>query len=81
MTDLIRFNIPLVTGGELDNLKNIFNNKFSGDGSYTKKCNSWLESNCKVTKALLTTSCTHALEMAAILIDTKPGDENINSGK
>ena len=77
MTDLIRFNIPLVTGGELDNLKNIFNNQFSGDGSYTKKCNSWLESNCKVRKALLTTSCTHALEMAAILIDTKPGDEII----
>ena len=77
MTDLIRFNIPLVTGGELDNLKNIFNNKFSGDGSYTKKCNAWLESNCKVRKALLTTSCTHALEMAAILIDTKPGDEII----
>jgi len=77
MTDFIRFNIPLVTGGELDNLKNIFNNQFSGDGSYTKKCNSWLESNCKVRKALLTTSCTHALEMAAILIDTKPGDEII----
>ena len=77
MNDLIRFNIPLVTGGELDNLKNIFNDKFSGDGIFTKKCNSWLESNCEVKKALLTTSCTHALEMAAILIDTKPGDEII----
>jgi dTDP-4-amino-4,6-dideoxygalactose transaminase len=78
MTALIKFNIPLVTGNEIENLKNIIvNNKFSGDGKYTEKCNSWLETNCKVNKVLLTTSCTHALEMAAILINTKPGDEII----
>ena len=77
MNDLIRFNIPLVTGGELDNLKNIFNKKFSGDGIFTKKCNSWLENNGDGKKARLTTSCTHALDLASILIDTKPGDEII----
>jgi dTDP-4-amino-4,6-dideoxygalactose transaminase len=78
VTKPIRFNIPLITGNELDNLQSVIvNDKFSGDGEYTKKCNSWLESNCKVSKALLTTSCTHALEMAAILIDTKSGDEII----
>ena len=75
---MIQFNAPLITGNELNNLNNVIaSKKFSGDGSYTKKCNSWLESNCKVKRALLTTSCTHALEMAAILIDTKPGDEII----
>lgn len=74
----IQFNVPLVTGDETSNLKNVIvNNKFSGDGEYTKKCNSWLEEKCKVNKALLTTSCTHALEMAAMLIDTRPGDEII----
>jgi dTDP-4-amino-4,6-dideoxygalactose transaminase len=75
---MILFNSPLVTGNELNNLSNVIENRrFSGDGVYTKKCNSWLENHCKVKKALLTTSCTHALEMAAILIDTKPGDEII----
>lgn len=77
MNDLIKFNIPLVTGGELENIKKVFEQKFSGDGYYTKKCNLWLEHNLSVKKALLTTSCTHALEMAAILIDIKPGDEVI----
>ena len=52
-------------------------NKFSGDGTYTKKCNSWLENNFNGSKALLTTSCTHALEMAAILINVQAGDEII----
>jgi len=75
---MIKFNSPLVTGSELNNLRNVIERGvFSGDGVYTKKCNSWLENHCKVKKALLTTSCTHALEMAAILIDTKPGDEII----
>jgi dTDP-4-amino-4,6-dideoxygalactose transaminase len=74
----IPFNTPLVTGDEINNLKKVIaNDKFSGDGEYTKKCNSWLESHCKVNKALLTTSCTHALEMAAMLIDTQPADEII----
>ncbi len=78
MSILIQFNNPLVTGGEIKNLHDVFtSNKFSGDGEYTKKCNSWLESHCKTSKALLTTSCTHALEMAAMIIDIKPGDEVI----
>jgi dTDP-4-amino-4,6-dideoxygalactose transaminase len=74
----IVFNIPSITGNETKNIREVFDNKkFSGDGEYTKKCNNWLEKNCNVNKALLTTSCTHALEMAAILIDTKLGDEII----
>lgn len=52
--------------------------KISGDGEFTKKCNSWFEENYHCKKALLTTSCTHALEMAAILIDTKQDDEIIS---
>ena len=49
----------------------------SGDGEFTKKCHGWLERNTGTAKALLTHSCTAALEMAAILIDLKPGDEVI----
>ncbi len=76
----IKFNTPLLIGGELDNIKEVFFRKaFSGDGIYTRRCNSWLESHCNGSKALLTTSCTHALEMSAILIDIKPGDEVIMS--
>jgi len=51
--------------------------KISGDGMFTKKCHQWLEENFECEKALLTTSCSHALDMAAILIDTKEGDEII----
>jgi dTDP-4-amino-4,6-dideoxygalactose transaminase len=51
--------------------------KFSGDGDYTKKCHNFFETAFKTQKALLTTSCTHALEMAAILLDIRPGDEVI----
>ena len=51
--------------------------KICGDGQFTKKCNAWLEDNTNTTKALLTTSCTHATEMAAILADINPGDEVI----
>lgn len=51
--------------------------KICGDGEFTKKSNAWLEKKCNVNKALLTTSCTHALEMSAILCNIKPGDEVI----
>jgi dTDP-4-amino-4,6-dideoxygalactose transaminase len=51
--------------------------KISGDGEFTKKCHDWFEQSLKCEKALLTTSCTHALEMAAILLDIKEGDEII----
>lgn len=78
MPESILFNIPLVTGNEITNYQNILNKKkFSGDGEFTKKCNHWIEKKFKINKALLTTSCTHALEMAALLINTKPGDEII----
>lgn len=75
---LIKFNIPPYLGGELKNIeKAIKNEKICGDGEFTKKCNHWLEEKTGTKKALLTTSCTHALEMAALLCDIKPGDEVI----
>lgn len=75
---VIPFNIPLVTGKEKAYLAEaLMNLKFSGDGTFTKKCNAWLEERVGCSKALLTTSCTHALEMAALLINTRPGDEVI----
>jgi dTDP-4-amino-4,6-dideoxygalactose transaminase len=55
----------------------VANGQISGDGSFTKRCHTLLEQSMGVPKALLTTSCTHALEMAAILLDIKPGDEVI----
>jgi len=74
----IPFNIPPVTGAELIYIQQaIANQKISGDGEFTRKCNSWLQETLPCHKALLTTSCTHALEMAAILIGIKPGDEVI----
>lgn len=74
----ISFNVPPFIGKELDYIKKaIDNRKICGDGEFTKKCNNWLEKNFKTSKALLTTSCTHALEMAATLCDIKPGDEII----
>ena len=51
--------------------------KICGDGAFTKKCHAWLEEQTGTQKALLTTSCTHALEMAALLCDIQPGDEVI----
>ena len=57
--------------------KAVENKKICGDGEYTKKCNAWLEEHTGTKKALLTTSCTHALEMAAFLADIQPGDEVI----
>ena len=75
---MIPFNIPAVTGEEENYLKEVFENKkFCGDGPFTKKCNKWFESNFKAKKALLTTSCTHALEMSAILCKIKAEDEVI----
>ncbi|MBU3178173.1 dTDP-4-amino-4,6-dideoxygalactose transaminase [Clostridium estertheticum] len=76
---MIPFNKPPFLGKELDYIKDaiVVKNKISGDGFYTRKCNIWLEKSFKANKALLTTSCTHALEMAAILCDIKEGDEVI----
>ncbi len=75
---MIPFNIPPIVNKELDYISQaIASRKISGDGHFTTKCNQWVESNFKCKKALLTTSCTHALEMAAILIDINAGDEVI----
>lgn len=76
---MIKFNIPPHTGKEIEYISEVIelNNKLCGDGPFTKKCNDWLEKTFFTTKALLTTSCTHALEMAAILSNIQPGDEVI----
>src|ERR671923_2527105 len=72
----VDFNRPVIVGRELEYMKQaIENGHISGDGSFTKKCHEFLESELGVPKALLTTSCTHALEMAAILLEVQPGDE------
>lgn len=75
---MISFNIPPFVGGELDYIKEAVDaHKICGDGQFTKKCDQWFEEKTGTAKALLTTSCTHALEMAAILTGIKPGDEVI----
>ena len=75
---MIHFNVPPHVGNEIEYMKDaIENNKICGDGEFTKKCNKWLEQQTGTSKALLTTSCTHATELAAILADIKPGDEVI----
>lgn len=75
---MITFNKPYLTGKETDYIKDaVANLKISGDGVYTKKCNDFFEKKIGFKKVLLTTSCTDALEMAALLIDIKEGDEVI----
>jgi dTDP-4-amino-4,6-dideoxygalactose transaminase len=74
----IPFNKPYATGGEFPYMQQaIAAGHLSGDGQFTKQCHAYLESALGVPKALLTTSCTHALEMAALLLDIAPGDEVI----
>ncbi len=74
----IRFNVPPYTGKELDNIKKaVENQKICGDGEFTKSCSKWLEEKTGTKKCLLTTSCTHATELAALLADIRPGDEVI----
>jgi len=75
---MIPFNKPYLIGKELEYIKQaIEKERLAGDGEFTKKCNKWIEDNIKCKKALLTHSCTAALEIAAMLIDIKPGDEII----
>ena len=75
---MIDFNIPPFTGKELEYMQQaIKNKKICGDGEFTKKCSRWMEEKFQVNHVLLTTSCTHALEMAAVLTQVKPGDEVI----
>ncbi len=74
----IPFNKPYFTGNELTFIKEVFENgKIGGDGIFTKKCSTFFEEKYGFKKVLLTTSCTDALEMAAILLDIKEGDEVI----
>jgi dTDP-4-amino-4,6-dideoxygalactose transaminase len=76
---MIPFNIPPVTGNETKYIEQAINinQKLCGDGPFTYKVHSWFENRMFTPKALLTTSCTHALEMAAILFNIQPGDEVI----
>ncbi|MFR4589515.1 MAG: dTDP-4-amino-4,6-dideoxygalactose transaminase [Eisenbergiella sp.] len=74
----IRFNVPPFTGKEYDYVRQaVENQKICGDGEFTKKANSWFENRTGTAKCLMTTSCTHATELAAILADIQPGDEII----
>lgn len=75
---MIRFNVPPSVDGEMDNIKKAIESMhICGDGEFTKKCSEYLEKLTGTSKCLLTTSCTHALEMAALLCDIKEGDEVI----
>ena len=75
---MISFNVPPKVGTEEQYISEaIQSRKICGDGQFTKKCNAWLEKKTGTAKALLTTSCTHATEMAALLADIQPGDEVI----
>lgn len=75
---MINFNVPPFTGNEMKYIEQAVEaQKICGDGQFTKKCNEWIESQTGCSKALLTTSCTHATELAALLADIGPGDEVI----
>ncbi len=75
---MIPFNKPCVTGDEEVYIKEAMRNeKLSGKGEYGKKCTDWLEAHLGCERALLTPSCTHALEMTALLTDIKEGDDVI----
>lgn len=75
---MIGFNIPPVIGTEEKYVKQAIEaHKICGDGEFTKKCKEWMENRFKAEEVLLTTSCSSALEMAALLADIKPGDEVI----
>ena len=75
---MIRFNVPPYTGREMEYMKQaVESQQICGDGQFTKKCSEYIEKLTGTKKCLLTTSCTHALEMAALLCDIKEGDEVI----
>ena len=75
---MINFNVPPFTGKEFDYMREaVENEKICGDGPFTKKCSEWIEKRTGTAKCLLTTSCTHATELAALLAEIKEGDEVI----
>ena len=72
----IPFNRAAVTGNETAYVSRVIaEGPLHGDGPFTRQCHEWLERLTGAPKALLTTSCTHALEMAALLLDLREGDE------
>lgn len=74
----IRFNVPPFTGKEYEYVRQaVENQKICGDGEFTKKANRWFEEKTGTAKCLMTTSCTHATELAALLADIRPSDEII----
>lgn len=75
---MISFNKPPYVGEEIKYIEETVKaQKICGDGQFTKKCNKWFEDKTGAAKVLLTTSCTHATELAALLLDIQPGDEVI----
>jgi dTDP-4-amino-4,6-dideoxygalactose transaminase len=75
---MIPFNKPYLTGKEIHYIYDaVYTGKLSGNGKYTKKCQQYFQDIYNIKKCLLTSSCTDALEMAAILSDIKEGDEVI----
>lgn len=75
---MIDFNRPAIVGKELTYIKDaVDQGMLCGDGKYTKLCSAWMKERFQVNQVFLTTSCTHALEMAAFLCDIEPGDEVI----
>ena len=75
---MINFNVPPCADKAMEYIAEcVKNQKICGDGQYTKHCNAWIEKKTGTAKCLLTTSCTHATEMAALLADIQPGDEVI----
>lgn len=75
---MIDFNRPAIVGNELNYIRDaVDQGMLCGDGKYTKLCSQWMKKRFQVNQVFLTTSCTHALEMAAYLCDIQPGDEVI----
>src|SRR5215470_1979170 len=74
----ISFNRPYVTGKEVHYIAEAMGNaSLAGDGPFTKRCHRWIEEQTGCARALLTPSCTAALDLAALLLDLEPGDEVI----
>ena len=78
---MIPFNKPHMTGRELYYIAQAhFNQMLAGDGPFTKRCHAWLEAKTGCRRALLTNSCTAALELSALLLDIQPGDDGCVAG-
>lgn len=78
MANKINFNVPPYVEKAMDYIQEcVKHQKICGDGAYTKMCNEWIEQRTGTAKCLLTTSCTHATELAALLSNIQPGDEVI----